>query len=93
VKSKKEKPLSLHPLTLSHRVNGHGNKKEFRFLKFEALKGKKKGFYSIRLNIQYRLIFTPGKDINETTMRIAITQRRIIKIMGVPSYTLENKQF
>jgi len=44
--------------------------KEFRSLKFEALKGKMKGFYSIRLNIQYRLIFTLGKDVNE--LKIAI---------------------
>ena len=31
--------------------------KQFRSLNFEALKGDRKGEYSIRLNIQYRLIF------------------------------------
>lgn len=45
-------------------VNSIENLKQFRSLNFEALKGDKKGSYSVRLNIQYRLIFTIEKEIN-----------------------------
>ena len=38
--------------------------KQFRSLNFEALKGHRKGEYSIRLNIQYRLIFKIEKERN-----------------------------
>jgi len=38
--------------------------KQFRSLNFEALKGNRKGEYSIRLNIQYRLIFKIEKEKN-----------------------------
>lgn len=47
--------------------------KQFRSLNFEALKGDKKGFYSIRLNIKYRLIFTLKKEQNgDIRMEIAL---------------------
>lgn len=36
--------------------------KSFRSLNFEALKGKRKGEFSIRLNKQYRLIFKINKN-------------------------------
>lgn len=38
--------------------------KQFRSLNFEALKGDRNGEFSIRLNIQYRLIFTIEKERN-----------------------------
>lgn len=38
--------------------------KQFRSLNFEPLKGDKKGWFSIRLNIQYRLVFTIEKKGN-----------------------------
>ncbi len=38
--------------------------KQFRSLNFEALKGNRKGEYSIRLNIQYRLIFNLEREKN-----------------------------
>ena len=34
----------------------------FRSLHFEALKGDRKGEYSIRLNLQYRLLFSIAQD-------------------------------
>lgn len=34
----------------------------FRSLHFEPLKGNRKGEYSIRLNLQFRLIFTVATD-------------------------------
>lgn len=36
--------------------------KRFNSLNFEALKGDKKGLYSIRLNKQYRLLFKINKN-------------------------------
>lgn len=36
----------------------------FRSLHFEPLKGERKGEYSIRLNLQYRLIFSLEKENN-----------------------------
>ncbi|MFB6305782.1 MAG: type II toxin-antitoxin system RelE/ParE family toxin [Flavobacteriales bacterium] len=39
--------------------------KQFKGLKFEYLKGKRKGECSIRLNKQYRLIFKPIDGINK----------------------------
>jgi toxin HigB-1 len=38
--------------------------KQFRSFNFEALKGDRKGFYSIRLNLQYRLTFSIEKEKN-----------------------------
>jgi len=38
--------------------------KSFRSLNFEPLKGDLKGNYSIRLNKQYRLIFSIEKEVN-----------------------------
>lgn len=52
-------------------VNSTDDLKQFRSLNFEALKGDRKGSYSIRLNIQYRLIFTIEKEISGE-MRIEI---------------------
>lgn len=37
--------------------------KQFRSLNFEALKGDKKGLYSVRVNKQYRLEFEIKNDI------------------------------
>lgn len=46
---------------------------EFKSLHFELLKGDKKGLYSIRLNIQYRLIFTVEReDDNELVIDIIV---------------------
>lgn len=36
--------------------------KKFRGLNFEALKGEYKGYYSVRVDIQYRLILSVQKD-------------------------------
>lgn len=36
--------------------------RSFKSLNFEALKGKRKGYYSIRLNKQYRLIFNINRN-------------------------------
>jgi len=38
--------------------------KQFRSLNFEVLKGDRKGEYSIRLNLQYRLILTLETEKN-----------------------------
>jgi toxin HigB-1 len=38
--------------------------KQFRSLNFEALQGDRDGQFSIRLNIQYRLIFTVEREKN-----------------------------
>lgn len=38
--------------------------KQFRSFNLEALKGDRKGYYSIRLNLQYRLIFSIEKEKN-----------------------------
>lgn len=40
-------------------VNKLDELRNFRSLNFEYLKGNRVGYCSIRLNIQYRLIFTP----------------------------------
>ena len=45
-------------------VDAVNDLKQFRSLNFEALKGDRKGKYSIRLNIQYRLIFSIEKEKN-----------------------------
>ena len=44
--------------------------KQFRSLNFEALKGDRTGFYAIRLNKQYRLIFKIEKEGNGDLTRI-----------------------
>lgn len=46
---------------------------EFRGLNFEALKGKKKGLYSVRVDIAYRLEFKLENDIIQLT-EIAIIE-------------------
>ena len=38
----------------------------YRSLNFEALKGNRKGEYSIRLNKQFRLIFEPHDETGQT---------------------------
>ena len=43
----------------------------FRSLHFEALKGKRKGEYSIRLNLQYRLVFSIAQD-NQLLIEIVL---------------------
>ena len=43
-------------------VNKLEELRNFRSLNFEYLKGNRAGYCSIRLNIQYRLLFTPIED-------------------------------
>jgi proteic killer suppression protein len=47
--------------------------KQFRSLNFEALKGNKKGFYSVRINNQYRLEFKLEND-NITLVEIVLIE-------------------
>ena len=42
--------------------------KKFRGLKFEALKGDYKGFFSVRVDLQYRLILSVEKELIVLTM-------------------------
>lgn len=46
-------------------VNSLDELKFFKSLNFEALKGDRVGQYSIRLNLQYRLIFTVEDESSE----------------------------
>ena len=43
-------------------VESSNELKNFRSLNFEALKGDKKGLYSIRVDFKYRLVFTIEKN-------------------------------
>jgi proteic killer suppression protein len=45
----------------------------FRSLHFEPLKGDRKGEYSIRLNLQYRLIFSLEQD-NQLVIEVLVIQ-------------------
>lgn len=45
-------------------INSLNDLKQFRSLNFESLKGNRKGEYSLRLSIQYRLIFKIEQDNN-----------------------------
>ena len=47
--------------------------KQFRSLNFEALKGNKKGLYSVRVNKQYRLEFRLEND-NITLVEIVLIE-------------------
>ena len=47
--------------------------KQFRSLNFEALKGDKRGLYSVRVDIKYRLEFRIGKD------KISFTELALIE--------------
>ena len=47
--------------------------KQFRSLNFEALKGNKKGLYSVRVNKQYRLEFKLEND-NITLVEIVLIE-------------------
>ncbi len=53
--------------------------KQFQSLNFEALKGDRKNEYSIRLNLQYRLIFSVIKEENGTFKIEAILIQEISK--------------
>lgn len=46
----------------------------FRSLHFEPLKGEQKGDYSIRLNLQYRLLFYIEKD-NQLVPEVLVIQK------------------
>lgn len=46
--------------------------KKFKGLNFEALKGNLKGYYSVRVDIRYRLIFTINKDLSLTVSEIIV---------------------
>lgn len=48
--------------------------KQFRSLNFEALKGNKKGTYSVRVNKQYRLEFSLEND-NITLVEIVLIEK------------------
>ncbi len=52
--------------------------KQIRSLNFEALKGKKKGLYSIRVDLKYRLEFLIEKD--------KITLREIVLIENLSNH-------
>jgi proteic killer suppression protein len=45
-------------------IQSHEDLKQFRSLNFEVLKGDRKGQHSIRLNLQYRLIFSIEEEKN-----------------------------
>jgi proteic killer suppression protein len=47
---------------LLQNANNTQELRSFRSLNFEALKGNLKGFYSVRVDLSYRLIFTVDKD-------------------------------
>ena len=47
---------------------------QFKSLHFKKLKGKRKNEYSIRLNIQYRLIFTINIHKNEIIFDVIIIE-------------------
>lgn len=51
-----------------------GQLKKFRGLNFEALKGDFKGFYSVRVNIQYRLILSIEKDKSVVVKEILVIE-------------------
>ena len=53
--------------------------KQFKSLNFESLKGDRKNEYSIRLNIQYRLIFSVVKEENDEYVIEAILINEISK--------------
>ena len=55
-------------------INSIDELRRFRSLNFEALKGDRKGSYSIRLNKQYRLIFTIEKDGSLTVEYLMIRE-------------------
>ena len=48
--------------------------KKFRSLNFEALKGDFKGFCSVRVNIQYRLILSIEKDKSVVVSEIVVIE-------------------
>lgn len=53
--------------------------KQFQSLNFESLKGDRENEYSIRLNLQYRLIFSIIKEENGTFIIEAILIQEISK--------------
>lgn len=58
-------------------ISGINELKEYKGLNFERLKGDLKDYYSIRLNIQYRLLF---KIVKETEDEIIIDELLITEI-------------
>jgi toxin HigB-1 len=48
--------------------------KRFKGLNFEALKGDLKGYYSVRVNIQYRLILSIEKDKSVVVKEIVVIE-------------------
>jgi plasmid maintenance system killer protein len=53
--------------------------KQFQSLNFEALKGDRENEYSIRLNLQYRLIFSLIKEENDEIIIESILIKEISK--------------
>ncbi len=49
-------------IELLKQLNNSNELRQFKSLNFEALKGDKKGHYSIRVDIKYRLEFSIEKD-------------------------------
>lgn len=58
-------------------ISGINELKEYKGLNFERLRGDLKDYYSIRLNIQYRLLF---KIVKETEDEIIIDELLITEI-------------
>ncbi len=54
-------------------VNTSNELKQFRSLNFESLKGDKKGLYSIRVDLKYRLEFSIEKN------KISLSEMVLIK--------------
>jgi proteic killer suppression protein len=52
-------------ILILHNVSNSVELKQFKSLNFEALKGEKKGLYSVRVNDAFRLEFKILKDIIE----------------------------
>jgi proteic killer suppression protein len=48
--------------------------RKFRGLNFEALKGDLKGYYSVRVNLQYRIILSLEKDGSISVAEIIIIE-------------------
>jgi len=64
-------------LRLKNADNSH-QLRQFRSLNFEALKGDKKGLYSVRVNKQYRLEFSIEND--------SITLLEVILVEDLPKH-------
>ena len=59
-------------LKILQRLPDTASLRAFRSLNFEALKGDKKGLYSVRVDYHYRLLFIIEKDIVKVSEIITI---------------------